>query len=202
VYDALMKDAKEGTAAAPAPGGGEAEDKTVYKVDPGAAPAVGPKTAPVTIVEFSDFQCPFCSRVVPTVKQIEEKYQGKVRVAFRNYPLPFHDKAQLAAEAAMAANAQGKFWEMHDKLFGNQQALDRPALEKYAMEIGLDLAKFKADLDSGKHKAEVTADVTYANSLGGGMGTPTFFINGKKVAGAMPFDAFAAVIDEELKKKK
>jgi protein-disulfide isomerase len=204
VYDELMKTAKaEVPAAAPAqPAGGPPEDKTVYKVDPGNGPTVGPKTAPVTIVEFSDFQCPFCSRVVPTVKQIEEKYKGKVRLTFRNYPLPFHDKAQLAAEAAMAANEQGKFWEMHDKLFGNQQALDRPSLEKYAQEIGLNVDKFKADLDSGKLKGAVNGDVTYANSLGGGMGTPTFFINGRKVAGAMPFDSFASIIDEELKKKK
>jgi protein-disulfide isomerase len=204
VYDELMKTAKTEVAAAPAapPGGGAPPaDTTVYKVDPGSAPVMGPKDAPVTIVEFSDFQCPFCSRVVPTVKQIEDKYRGKVRVAFRNYPLPFHDKAQLAAEAAMAAKAQGKFWEMHDKMFGNQQALDRPALEKYAQEIGLDIGKFKSDLDSGKYKSDVQADVTYANTLGGGMGTPTFFINGRKVAGAMPFDSFASIIDEELKKK-
>jgi protein-disulfide isomerase len=163
---------------------------------------VGPKSAPVQIVEFSDFQCPFCSRVVPTIKQIEDKYNGKVRIAFRNYPLPFHDHAQLAAEAAMAAKAQGKFWEMHDKLFGNQQALDRPSLEKYAGEIGLNVDKFKSDLDSGKYKGEVNADVQYANGLGGGgFGTPTFFINGRKISGAMPYDNFAQVIDEELKKK-
>ncbi len=203
VYDELMKTAKAEVAAAPAGANpaGPPDDKKVYKVEAGDAPAVGPKGAPVEIVEFSDFQCPFCGRVVPTVKQIEEKYKGKVRLAFRNYPLPFHDKAQLAAEAAMAAKAQGKFWEMHDKLFGNQQALDRASLEKYAGEIGLNVDQFKSDLDSGKHKASITTDVQYANSLGGGMGTPTFFINGRKVSGAMPFESFAAVIDEELKKK-
>jgi len=202
LYDAILKDAKAEVAAGPAGGGGPPEDKTVYKVDAGNAPTVGPKNAPVTIIAFSDFQCPFCSRVVPTVKQIEDKYKGKVRLAFRNYPLPFHDKAQLAAEAAMAANEQGKFWQMHDKLFGNQQALDRPNLDKYAEELGLNVGKFKEALDSGKFKAAVTADVQYANSLGGGMGTPTFFINGRKIAGAMPFDSFAKVIDEELAKKK
>ncbi len=204
LYDAMMKDAKAEVAAAPAqaPQGAPAEDKTVYKVDAGNAPAVGPKSAPVQIVEFSDFQCPFCSRVVPTVKQIEEKYKGKVRLAFRQYPLPFHDHAQLAAEASMAANEQGKFWEMHDKLFANQQALNRPDLEKYAQEIGLNVEKFKADLDGNKFKTAVAADVAYANGLGGGgFGTPTFFINGKKIAGAMPFESFASIIDEELKKK-
>ncbi len=204
VYDTLMKDAKSEVAAAPAgpAPGAPPEDKTVYKVDVGNAPSLGPKGAPVTIVAFSDFQCPFCSRVVPTMKQIEDKYKGKVRVAFKNYPLPFHDKAQLAAEAAMAAHEQGKFWEMHDKLFANQQALDRPNLDKYAEELGLNVGKFKEALDSGKFKGAVSADVQYANGLGGGMGTPTFFINGRKVAGAMPFDSFAKVIDEELSKKK
>jgi protein-disulfide isomerase len=203
LYAAIMKDAKTEVAAAPAAApGAPPEDKTVYKVDAGNAPSVGPKSAPVTIVEFSDFQCPFCSRVVPTVKQIEDKYKGKVRVSFRNYPLPFHQNAQLAAEAAMAADAQGKFWEMHDKLFGNQQALDRASLEKYAGEIGLNVDKFKSDLDSGKFKAVINADKQYADSLGGGgFGTPTFFINGRKISGAMPFDSFAAVIDDELKKK-
>src|SRR5262249_38777125 len=150
-YDDLMKTAKAEVAAAPG-AGAPAEDKTVYKVDAGNAPAKGPKSAPVQIVEFSDFQCPFCSRVVPTVKQIEEKYGNKVHFAFRNYPLPFHQNAQIAAEAAAAANAQGKFWQMHDKMFANQQALDRASLEKYASEIGLDVAKFKSDLDGGKYK--------------------------------------------------
>src|SRR4029079_7810913 len=111
VYDELMKDAKGEVAAAKGGGDEEAEDKTVYKVDPGSGPSWGDKSAPVTIVEFSDFQCPFCSRVLPTVKQIKEKYAGKVRIVWRNYPLPFHQNALPAAEAAMAANEQGKFWE-------------------------------------------------------------------------------------------
>jgi protein-disulfide isomerase len=201
-YDELMKNAKTAVAAAPAAGAPPA-DKTVYKVDAGNAPAKGPRSAPVQIVEFSDFQCPFCGRVEPTIKQIEQKYQGKVHFAFRNYPLPFHQHAQLAAEASMAAKAQGKFWEMHDKMFANQTALERSDLEKYAQEIGLDMNKFKSDLDSGKYKDEVNADVQYANSVagGGGFGTPTFFINGHKIAGAMPFEAFAQVIDQALKEK-
>ncbi|HEX4460508.1 MAG TPA: thioredoxin domain-containing protein [Polyangia bacterium] len=201
-YDELMKSAKTEVGTAPA-AGAPAADTTVYKVDPGNGPSIGPKTAPVTIVEFSDFQCPFCSRVVPTVKQIEDKYKDKVRIVWRNYPLPFHNNAMGAAEAAMAANAQGKFWPMYDKLFANQQQLDRPNLEKFASEIGLDMNQFKADLDSHKYKGQIDADQQYANSLGGsgGFGTPTFFINGHKVAGAMPFDAFAAIIDADLKGK-
>jgi protein-disulfide isomerase len=198
-YDDLMKTAKAEVAAAPA-AGGPAPDTKVYKVDAGDAPSVGPRTAPVQIVEFSDFQCPFCSRVVPTVKQIEEKYNGKVRISFRNFPLPMHNNAQGAAEAAAAANAQGKFWQMHDKMFANQQALDRASLEKYAADIGLDVAKFKSDLDSGKFKDSVTKDVQYGGSIAP-FGTPTFFINGRMISGAMPFDNFASVIDDELKKK-
>jgi protein-disulfide isomerase len=187
-------------AAAPAAGGPPA-DTQVFKVEAGNSPSKGPKNAPVTVIIFSDFQCPFCSRVEPTLKQLEDKYKGKIRFVWKNYPLPFHNNAQPAAEAAMAADAQGKFWEMHDKLFANQQALDRATFEKHAQELGLNMNKFKADLDTGKFKAAVQADVQYGNSLGGGMGTPTFFINGHKVAGAMPVESFSSVIDEELKKK-
>jgi len=109
----------------------------------------GPADAKVNIVAFSDFQCPFCSRVVPTLHEIEKTYGNKVRVFFRHNPLPFHADAPLASEAAVAAEQQGKFWEMHDKLFANQQNLKRPDLEKYAQEVGLDMGKFKAALDSG-----------------------------------------------------
>jgi protein-disulfide isomerase len=194
---------REGRCPASAGGDDEAEDKTVYKVDPGDGPSFGSKNAPVTIVEFSDFQCPFCSRVVPTLKKIKETYKDKVRVVWRNYPLPFHQNAKPAAEAALAAHAQGKFWEMHDKLFENQGSLDRGSLEKYAGEIGIDVARFKADLDSGRYKAQVDADFGYGNSLpGGGMGTPTFFINGRKIAGAYPFEKFDAMIKEALAAKK
>jgi len=197
-YDDLMKTAKAEVAQAPA--GGPAPDTKIYKVDAGNAPAKGPRSAPVQIVEFSDFQCPFCGRVVPTIKQIEDKYNGKVRIAFRNFPLPFHNNAQAAAEAGEAANAQGKFWEMHDKMFANQQALDRASLEKYAGEIGLDVAKFKSDLDSGKFKDAVNKDLEYAKTVNVN-GTPAFFVNGHFLNGAMPFESFAQIIDAELAKK-
>src|SRR5581483_2482422 len=110
--------------------------------DVGDAPVKGPRDAPVTLLEFSDFQCPFCGRVGPTLKQLEDEYKGKLRIAFKNRPLPFHQNAQLAAEAALAAGDQGKFWEMHDKLFANQQALERADLEPYAQEIGLNVNQF------------------------------------------------------------
>jgi protein-disulfide isomerase len=166
----------------------------------GDAPVKGSASAPVTLIEFSDFQCPFCSRVNPTLKQIEDDYKGKVKIAFRNLPLPFHDKAHLAAEAALAANEQGKFWPMHDKLFANQQALDRPALEGYAQELGLNMSKFKAALDSGKFKDKVDQDAKEGASFGA-TGTPTFFINGTRLVGAQPPEKFKAVIDAELNKK-
>jgi protein-disulfide isomerase len=193
----------ENIAAAPAAPAGGAEgaqaEPAVQKVDVGNAPVKGAKNAPVTIVAFSDFECPFCSRVVPTLKQIEEQYQGKVKVAFKNQPLSFHANAKPAAAAALAAHEQGKFWEMHDKLFANQRALDRASLEKYAQELGLNVGKFKAALDSGKFNAQIEADSAEGTRLGAN-GTPTFFINGRTLVGAQPFEAFKRVIDEELKK--
>ncbi|MBL9039821.1 MAG: thioredoxin domain-containing protein, partial [Archangium sp.] len=162
-------------------------------------PTKGPKNAPVTIVAYSDFQCPFCSRVVPTLKEIEKQYEGKVKIAFKNQPLPFHQNARIAAAAGLAANEQGKFWEMHDKMFANQQALDRPSLEKYAQELGLDMGKFKAALDSNKFAKVVEADSAAGMAVGAN-GTPTFFVNGREFVGAQPFEAFKGIIDEEVKK--
>ncbi|MGZ3408116.1 MAG: DsbA family protein, partial [Polyangia bacterium] len=119
---------------------------------------------------------------------MEDKYGKDVRVAFRNQPLPFHQHAMEAAEAAMAANAQGKFWQMHDKLFGNQQALDRPSLDKYAQEIGLNMAKYKAAMDQHLYKQQIEDD-SKAGTAVGASGTPAFFINGQSLSGAQPFDA-------------
>ncbi len=169
------------------------------EIDLKAAPVKGPKNAPVTIVAFSDFECPFCARVVPTLKQLEEQYQGKLKVAFKHQPLPFHPNAKLAAAASMAAHEQGKFWQYHDKLFANQRALDRASLERYAQELGLDMNKFKAALDSNKYDALITADSNEGMRVGAN-GTPTFFINGRQLVGAQPIEQFKAIIDEELKK--
>jgi len=199
VYQKLMEQA----AATPPPAPAAAPEAPPSKVDIkiGDAPVKGPASAKVTVVEFSDFQCPFCGRVNPTLKEIEDQYKGKIKIAFRNLPLPFHDKAHLAAEAALAANEQGKFWQMHDKLFANQQALDRPSLEKYAQEIGLDMGKFKAALDSGKFKDKVDAEDKEGAAFGV-TGTPTFFINGTRLVGAQPLESFKAAIDKELKANK
>jgi len=175
------------------------EGPKVTKIVVGVAPVKGPKNAPVTIIEFSDFQCPFCKNVVPTLEALEKQYGNKVKVAFKNQPLPFHANARLAAAASLAANAQGKFWEYHDKLFAHQEALDRASLDKYAAELGMDMAKFKSALDSKKFDAQITADATEA-TWAGAEGTPTFFINGRRLVGAQPIDAFKTIIDEELKK--
>jgi protein-disulfide isomerase len=197
LYDKLVADSvANAPAPSAAPGAPSPSAKQDIKV--GDAPTMGPASAKVTVVAFSDFQCPFCSRAVPTLHQIESDYKGKIRVAFKNMPLPFHDKAHLAAEAALAANEQGKFWEMHDKLFANQQALDRPNLEKYAEELGLNMSKFKAALDSGKFKDRVDREAKEGNAVGA-TGTPTFFINGHILVGAQPVDAFKTAIDAELK---
>ena len=126
-------------------------------------------------------------------------YGNDVSLAFRHNPLPFHNNAMIAAEAAEAAREQGKFWQMHDKLFANQGALDRPNLEKYAQEIGLDMGKFKSALDGEKYKDRIKKDMDDAANFGA-RGTPNFFINGRNFRGAQPLEAFKSVIDEEIKK--
>ncbi|MFP2931574.1 DsbA family protein [Pyxidicoccus sp. 3LG] len=175
------------------------QELPVQKVDVGNAPARGPANAPVTVVAFSDFECPFCSRAVPTLKALEEEYAGKLRVAFKHQPLPNHPNAKLAAAASLAAHEQGKFWEFHDVLFANQRQLDRASLENYAKQLGMNVARFKSALDSGKHDAQIAADSSEGARIGASA-TPTFFINGRAVVGALPIDHFRRVIDEELKK--
>jgi protein-disulfide isomerase len=179
------------------------DENKIYQIaSTGKAPVKGGAGAKVVIQQFSDFQCPFCSRVEPTVKQIEETYGSKVKIVWRNYPLPFHQNAMPAAEAAAEVFAQGgneKFWQYHALMFANQQALTRPDLEKYAEQIGgINMAKFKAALDSNKHKAAVQADIDAVEKSGARIGTPSFFVNGKLLQGAQPFDAFKPVIDKAL----
>lgn len=163
-------------------------------------PTKGPADALVTIVEFSDFECPFCSRVGPTLARIEQEYRGKVRIVWRNAPLPFHQSAKPAAEAAMEAMAQGgsaKFWQMHDLLFQNQRALARPDLERYAQQIGLDMGRFRTALDQHTHLRSIEADLQLAQQVGAN-GTPNFFINGHQLVGAQPYEAFKTQIDTEI----
>ncbi|MBQ1267325.1 MAG: thioredoxin domain-containing protein [Proteobacteria bacterium] len=153
----------------------------------------------VTIVEYTDFQCPFCSRGNATLQELLKNNPGKFNVYFRHYPLPFHDKAQLAHQAAEAAKKQGKFWEYYDLLFANQDKLDRDNLIKFAKELGLDETKFVADMDSAEAVAAVKADLA-SGEKAGVQGTPHFLINGHIVSGAQPIQNFQRVLDEEYKK--
>jgi protein-disulfide isomerase len=163
-------------------------------------PSKGPQNAPVTIVEFSDYECPYCVRAEETVKEVLATYPGKVRLVYRDYPLPMHAKAPKAAEAAHCAADQGKYWEMHDKLLANAQKLDVSDLKAHAREVGLDGGKFDQCLDSSE-KAKVVEGHKKAGEEAGVSGTPAFFINGRPLSGAQPLDAFKKVIDEELKGK-
>ena len=164
-------------------------------------PSRGPAAAPVTIVEFSDFQCPFCGREYPVIEKLMKEYDGKVRLVFRHFPLDFHEHAEKAAEAAACAADQSKFWELHNKMFENQQKLGVDDIKGYAKAVGVsDTAKFDKCLDSGEKKDSVQADMK-AGSEAGVNGTPAFFINGIFVNGAQPYDQIKQTVDRELKKK-
>ncbi|MCL2326699.1 MAG: thioredoxin domain-containing protein [Proteobacteria bacterium] len=169
-------------------------------VNTAGSPMRGAADAPVTLVLFTEFECPFSKRVTPTLEQLLKEYEGKINLVFKHLPLPFHANAQKAGEAAMAAHAQGKFWEMHDLMFANQQALSVDDLKKYAAQLGLDVERFAAELDSGAYAAIVAADMAAASGAGIS-GTPTFVINGKLFVGAQPIESFRAVINEALEKK-
>ena len=157
----------------------------------------GPAGAKVTMVEFGDYQCPFCKRAESTVDLIRKTYGEQVRFVFRNFPLPFHKYADGAAEAAEAAAAQGKFWQFHDKLYEVSPKLDRASLEGYAQGLGLDLARFQKALDANAYKSFIYGQEQDGQQHGVG-GTPTFFVNGRKISGAQPFSAFKTVLDEEI----
>jgi protein-disulfide isomerase len=160
----------------------------------------GPANAPIELIEFSDFQCPYCLRAHPIVKQVLSTYGDKIRFVYRNYPLPNHPNARPAAEAAQCAAEQGKFWAYHDRLFDNQDKLSNDDLKRTAAELGVDTGKFNACFDSHKYQARIEADVRAGNEAGVS-GTPAFFINGRMLTGAQPFDAFKRTIDEELERK-
>ena len=178
-------------------------DPPRQQVNVGADDAsVGPASAPVTIIEFSDFQCPFCQRVMPTLKQIREKYGDRVRVVWKDFPLTsIHPQAFKAAEAGNCAREQGKFWEYHDQLFTHQEALQPEFLKKYAADAGLDAAKFNGCLDTAKYSDRVQEQMGIGTGLGV-QSTPSLFINGRMVAGAQPLDVFVSIIDEELERAK
>ena len=170
------------------------------KIATADSPALGPSNAPIELVEFSDFQCPFCYRAHPTIKQVLNTYGSKVRFVYRNYPLPNHPNARPAAEAAQCANEQGQFWAYHDRLFADQTKLDDADLKASAAALGMDAGRFNACFDTHKYKARVDADMQAGNEAGVN-GTPAFFINGRMLSGAQPYDEFKKVIDEELARR-
>ena len=183
-------------AAAPsAPSAGQIQEFKITKDDH----IRGAFKAPVTLVEYSDFECPFCGRAYPTFKKLLTDYSGKVRLVYKHFPLGFHPNAQKAAEASECADEQGKFWEYHDKLFENQPggySLDK--FKQWAKDLNLKTAKFNDCLDSGKYAGKVQADATDGQKRGV-QGTPATFVNGQLVSGAMPYENFQAVVDQALK---
>jgi protein-disulfide isomerase len=179
------------------------DDTTVWKVPVGNSPVKGKADAPVTIALFSDFQCPYCKRVGPTLDKVQETYGDKVRIVWKHEPLPFHPRAEPASQLALEARAQKgtdkAFWDAHDKLFEIQPKLEDADLEKAAADLGLDVAKAKAAIQNHKFKKDIDADMALADDVQAS-GTPHFFINGRRLVGAQPFEKFQKVIDEELKK--
>jgi protein-disulfide isomerase len=165
-------------------------------------PSLGRSSAPITLIEFSDFQCPFCQRVAPTLKKLRETYGDKVRIVWKDFPLTqIHPQAFKAGEAAHCAGDQGKYWEYHDRLFANQQSLQPEDLKKHATDLGLDAAAFGACLDTSKYGERVRDGVAQGTRLGVNS-TPTIYINGRMLSGAQPYETFVSVIDEELSRSK
>lgn len=176
----------------------EAQQITRYQIPYEGYPSIGPADAPITIVEFSDFQCPYCRQWNQTVYEpLMAAYPGKIRLVYRNLPLTsIHPDAQGAAEAAMCANEQNKFWEFHDKLFAGE-GLGAGVYSQYASDLGLDVNKFESCVKQGKYRQAVQDDSDFALNLGINS-TPTFFVNGLAVVGAQPLSVFQQVIDKEL----
>jgi protein-disulfide isomerase len=190
-------------AAAPARPAARADEDydKLYTIAVADSPLRGKPTAPVTIVEFSDFQCPFCARANPIVEDVLKRYPNQVNYVFKHFPLAFHGAARPAAIASMAAQEQGKFWEMHEVLFANQATLDANKMEEYAKQAGLDLARFKKDLEAKKaeYDKRIEADLALGQSVDV-RGTPTLYVGGKKVR-IRTVEGMSAMVDEQLKAK-
>lgn len=164
-------------------------------------PSLGPVDASVTLIAFSDFQCPYCARVEPTLAQLRQRYPKDLRVVFRDFPLPMHEEAAKAAEAGGCADEQGQFWPMHERLFANPKALSVDDLKRHAAELGLNQEAFASCLDSGRRAAEVQEDIQ-AGVAAGVTGTPAFFVNGRFLNGAQPLSAFVEAIEDELQRAR
>jgi protein-disulfide isomerase len=164
-----------------------------------ANPSRGPEDAPVVLIEYTDYQCPFCARAQPTLDQLLERYDGQIRHVFKNLPLPMHQEAGLAAEAALCAGDQDAFWQLHDWLFANASNLSRETIVAQAEAMEMDVERFTQCLDEGTYREQVEADADEARGFGI-TGTPGFLVNGRVITGAQPFEAFTAVIDDELRR--
>lgn len=173
--------------------------RPTFQIEIGQAPVAGGKDAKVTIVEFSDFQCPFCAKGADILNGLKKKYGNKIKVAFKNFPLPFHNHAEKAAVAGLCANEQGTdyFWKMHDAMFASQDSLDPEGLKNTAKKLGLKLDAFEKCLSENKYLAQVKADMEEGKKIKV-KSTPTFFINGQLINGAQPIEVFSEIIDEEL----
>ncbi len=195
IYATLMADAKAERPKAERgkKRGGEPDPNKRYAVHTADRPALGPSSALVTIVAFSDFQCPFCSKASATVHEVVAKHPD-VRVVFRQLPLAMHAQARDAAKAALAAHRQGKFWEMHDLLFANQTTIASGTWEWFAIELGLDVSRFKTDMGDPELEKVISEDEATAHKFGI-RGTPAFFVNGKYMSGAQPVGAFDSEIE-------
>jgi len=170
------------------------------EVESEGSPAKGPEDAPVTIVEFSDFQCPYCRTMLPALERVEEVYGDQVRIVFRQFPLTqLHPEAMEAAEASLCAEEQGRFWDMHDAMFANQRALGTDQLKATARELGLDGEAFDECLDTNRHVERIVSDLQAGQAVGV-RGTPMTFINGRALSGTVSFEALAEVIDDELER--
>ncbi len=170
-----------------------------YDIPTEGYPSIGPEDAPITIVEFSDYECPFCQKWHDQVyKQIMAAYPGKIRFVYRNLPLTqLHPQAMSAAEASLCAGDQNAFWKYHEKIFENANALNDDLYATLAADLGLNTTTFETCMNNRKHKAAVEADMQFAIDMGV-QSTPTFFINGLAIVGAQPLNVFQQVIDEEL----
>jgi protein-disulfide isomerase len=168
------------------------------KLNIAGAPFKGPDQAKVTIVEFSDFQCPYCAKAATEAAQVVAKFPTQVKLVFKQFPLEDHSQAALAAEASLAAQAQGKFWQLHDKMYANFRMINRARINVWATEVGLDMNRFRADLDGHKFAARVKAE-EQEGEVAGVEGTPTFYINGKKFNGVFEVNAIAPIIVDEMK---
>jgi protein-disulfide isomerase len=170
-----------------------------YPVSTKGAPVRGNPDAKVAVVEFSDFQCPYCASSVETLQQIQQAYGDKVRIVFKHLPLPMHPMARPAALASEAAFRQGKFWEMHDRIFAHRDQLSPESFRGYAQEIGLDMARYDRDLADAGLAKRIDEDSAEARKLGI-TGTPAFFVNGRYLPGAVPFESIQSLLDEDLGK--